>query len=59
MLSTVTADTARQNFSALGDETAQFRRVFVVYLFDFIHAKSANFSARASSSFSTHSFFSY
>jgi len=54
MFCAISGNAAGQNFSALGNETAQFSRVFVINLFDFIHAKSANFSARASASFSTH-----
>jgi hypothetical protein len=59
MFGAVATDTTRKNFAALGDETAQFRRIFIVYLFDFIHAKRTNFFARASASFSTHDIFSY
>ena len=54
MLGAVARNAARKNFSTFGCETAEFRRVFVIYLFNFIDAERTNFSARASTSFSAH-----
>ena len=54
MLGAVARNAARKNFAALGRETAELSRVFVIYSLNFIDAKRTNFSARASTSFSAH-----
>ena len=54
MLGAVARNAARKNFTALSREAAKFCRVFVIYSFNFIDAKCANLSARASTSFSAH-----
>ena len=54
MLGAVARNAARKNFAALSGETAEFRRVFIIYSLNFIDAKRANLSARASTSFSAH-----
>ena len=54
MFGTVARNASRKNFAAFGGEATEFCRVFVVNVFNFIDAEGANFSSRASTSFSAH-----